>query len=153
MAELTHEVIGTTDFGDPKVVVTVAGPHPKEGFQLLLTSTESMDHMAATKADTGKVTWLVDSYPPPERGRADWHGSARAATLEDALAQVAEHVDWLTRRDEVCDRVETGGLSEHLDRFQRGLYETSAIDYEEEWQLILAEVARIDLIMRGQVKP
>lgn len=149
-ATVTHEQIGTTQYGDPEILITVEAPHPKAGFQLLLRSTASMDHMAKELAETGLTSYLVYPWPEPDRSTA-WHGCTRDATLEGALTQIAGYVDWLWEREQVREGIETGGITEHLDRFWRGLWEDSAIDYKAEWRGVLEEVARINLLMAGLV--
>ena len=145
-ATLTHEQIGTTRFGDPEILVTVAAPHPKAGFQLLLRSTASMPHMSAVTAATGKTSYLVYPWPEPDRA-GPGHGATRDETLEGALRQIAGYVDWLWAREQVRERIEVGALNDHLERFWRGLWEDNAIDYREQWHAAMEEVARIDLIM------
>jgi hypothetical protein len=149
-ALVTHEIIGQTLFGDPEILVTVLEPHPKAGFQLLLRSTASMDHMSKKLAETGKTTYLAYGYPDPDSPRHHgWHGAVEEATLEGALADIAGYVDWLWRREQVRDAADTMELTEALDRFNRGLWENSAIDYEQEWARVKTEVARIELALKG----
>ena len=138
-------MVGTTHFGDPKILVTVRGPHPKAGFQLLLKSTASMDHKAEQLAKTGKTSYLISSHPDPHD--RSWHGAVEGVTLANALSQVASYIDWMWEREQVRDTIETGGIQEHLERFGRGLWEDSAIDYKLEWQDLMNEVARVNLIM------
>lgn len=147
-APVTYEEVGRTQFGDPEIVVTFQEPHPKAGFQLLMRSTASMDHLAKQRAETGKTSYLVYPYPEPDRSTA-WHGATRDETLEGAIAQIAEYIGWIWERDQVRDHLDTSMLREHLSRFDSGLYEYSAIDYKAEWLLVLEEVARINLIMSG----
>lgn len=147
-AQVSHEVVGTTSFGDPEIVVTVLEPHPKAGFQLLLRSTASMDHMTTPQ---GQVDWLVDEFPLREGGAfsSRWHGTSRASSAEGAVELAREHVDWLWRREQFRENVFTTDLKERLERFDRGLWETNAIDYEEEWAHLLTEVARVTLSLKG----
>lgn len=153
-ALVKHEVIGQTGFGDPEILVTVLEPHPKAGFQLLLRSTASMDHMSKKRAETGKTTYLVYEYPDPDGPQhRGWHGAVEDATLDGALADIAGYVDWLWRREQVRDAVDTMDLKEALERFDRGLYENSAIDYEHEWGRVKAEVARVELALKSKEEP
>lgn len=147
-APVSYEEVGRTSFGDPEILVTVLEPHPKAGFQLLMRSTASMDHLAEQRAKTGKTSYLVYPYPEPDRSTA-WHGATRDTTLEGAIAQIAEYISWIWEREQIAELIDATQLRDHLDRFQNGLHEYSAVDYQAEWRSVLEEIARINLIMSG----
>lgn len=149
-ALVKHEVIGQTAFGDPEILVTVLEPHPKAGFQLLLRSTASMDHMSKKLAETGKTTYLVYPYPDPDsRHHRGWHGACEDVTLEAAIGQIEGYIEWLHRREVLREKLwDLGGLIDRAQRCQEGLWEDSAIDFEEEWKGVLEEVARVELLMK-----
>lgn len=149
-ALVKHEVIGQTGFGDPEILVTVLEPHPKAGFQLLMRSTASMDHMSKKLAETGKTTYLVYPYPNPDNHSTLYHGSCEDVTMEQAVGQIESYIDWLHHRELLREKLwDLGGLISRAQRCQEGLWETNAIDFEEEWKGVLVEVARVEMLMKG----
>lgn len=143
-AQLTYESAGETPFGDPQYIATVEAPHPLAGKQFLLRSTANCDPSGKAPRDR----WLIDGYP--ERpGFHEWHGAIGSHTIEKAIKQLAEYVDWLWTRERIYDAIEinVGGLRNAVDRFRDSFEGISALDYEKEWQTVVDEVHRIQTIL------